>query len=85
VTFVTSDTQFRPEQLKDCYQRADQIFHDCDTRSTKSQAHAHYSELKTLPTATKAKMWLYHYFTQVPSVKQDGFMGFCEKDQTFDL
>jgi hypothetical protein len=45
-------------------------------------------ELKSLPAALKAKMWLYHWngsFTKLPDAKTDGFLGFVEKGQEFEF
>jgi ribonuclease BN (tRNA processing enzyme) len=85
--FITTDTQFAPNQIKDFYQVADIIFQDCETTENyKSGVHAHYSELCTLEQKTKEKMWLYHYN---PGKKQnpqaDGFCGFVAKGQIFDF
>jgi hypothetical protein len=41
--------------------------------------------LKTLEPEIRAKMWLYHYADKIPTFKEDGFMGFVEKGQEFDL
>lgn len=56
---ITSDTQFKPEIFMKYYKKADIIFHDCST-SIKNRAHAHISDLKTLPGEIKKKMVLYH-------------------------
>ena len=84
-TLVTTDTMFSPYLLKNFYDNADQIFHDCETLPVKSNVHAHYDDLKTLSIKTKHKMWLYHYADKIPTVKEDGFAGFCDKGQIFDL
>lgn len=84
--FLTTDTQFCPRQIETFYDKADLIFHDCETYPFKSGVHAHYDDLKTLPEATKKKMWLYHYSpepTQEPV--KDGFQGFVKKGQTFEI
>lgn len=82
--FFTSDTQSSPEQLFSFYEEADIIFHDCETQAHKSGVHAHYSELVQLPAELKKKMWLYHYNPgQLPDAKQDGFLGFVTKGQSF--
>ena len=84
-TLFTSDTQFNP-RMDFLYSKADLIFHDCETTPFKSGVHAHYDELNSLPEETKNKMWLYHY---AANPKQDfesnGFMGFVNKGQTFDI
>jgi ribonuclease BN (tRNA processing enzyme) len=84
-TFVTTDTQFSPYQMRVFYKQADQIFHDCETLEQKSHVHAHYEDLKTLPPETRGKMWLYHYAGKIESVATDGFLGFVDKGQEFDL
>lgn len=100
--FYTSDTQFCPHQIRKFYDEADLIFHDCETSPFKSGVHAHYDDLKTLPSEIKKKMWLMHYQANPPqatkivgssdanpeSVAQvlaDGFAGFVQKGQSFDL
>lgn len=59
--FITSDTQFNPNQLKDFYTNADLIIHDCETTPFSSGVHANYSELRTLDDKIKGKMLLIHY------------------------
>lgn len=84
--FITSDTQFFPHQLMLLYERADVIFHDCETFSPGSGVHAHYHQLKTLPLKIKHKMWLYHYNPgTLPDAKADGFRGFVSCGQCFDF
>lgn len=82
--YITSDTQF-DLGLKDYYEKAKIIFHDCETGSYKSIVHAHYDDLKTLPDRFRNKMWLYHYNNPVPTFKEDGFLGFVEKGQEFEI
>jgi ribonuclease BN (tRNA processing enzyme) len=84
--FMTTDTQFAPEQIKDFYKRADIIFHDAETAPFESGVHAHYEKLKTLPDEYKNKMWLYHYNPgQKADPVADGFRGFVQKGQVFDF
>ena len=88
--FITTDTQFCPRQIEDFYKRAYIIFQDCETYdltgNIRSGVHAHYLDLKTLPAETKAKMWLYHYSDgELPDAVADGFAGFIQKGQSFDL
>ena len=84
--FWTSDSQFAPEQLVDFYDRADVIFHDCETSQYESHVHAHYRKLMLLPAETRAKMWLYHYQDgPLPDAKKDGFRGFVKRGSSFDL
>jgi len=84
--FITTDTQFAPKQMFDMYERADIVFHDCETAIFPSGVHATYSELCTLPDHLKAKMWLYHYNPgQLPDAKAEGFCGFIVPGQSFDF
>ncbi len=87
--FYTGDTQFCPKQIEAYYAQADLIFQDCETSKAKSTVHAHYDDLRLLPSETKAKMWLMHY--QADGVvtdqraKADGFVGFVKRGQAFQL
>lgn len=85
--FITTDTQLAPQQIAEFYERANVIFHDCETAAAyKSGVHAHYSELCTLAPEIKGKMWLYHYQPgPLPAAPADGFLGFVRKGQTFDF
>jgi ribonuclease BN (tRNA processing enzyme) len=84
-TFLTTDTQYSPEQIKNFYDMADLIFQDCETGELKSGVHAHYTKLKTLSEEFKKKMWLYHYRDgELPDAKADGFLGFVKMGQGFD-
>lgn len=84
-TFLTTDTQFSPEQIKDFYKKAHIILHDCETAEIESGVHAHYRKLITLPPEIKQKMWLYHYQDgEQPNAAADGFLGFVKKGQVFD-
>lgn len=84
-TFLTTDTQFSPEQIKNFYDMADLIFQDCETGKFESGVHAHYDKLKTLPEEFKKKMWLYHYQDgELPDAKADGFLGFITMGHVFD-
>jgi ribonuclease BN (tRNA processing enzyme) len=84
--FLTTDTQFSPSSIQTFYNAADIIFHDCETAPFRTGVHAHYNDMKTLPPELKAKMWLYHYFdTPLPDAKADGFGGFVQQGETFDL
>jgi ribonuclease BN (tRNA processing enzyme) len=90
--FITTDTQFCPRQIEDFYNRADIIFQDCEAAPYKSGVHAHYDDLRTLPDATKKKMWLYHYPDAVNEddvwhkrAAGDGFAGFVQKGQMFEI
>lgn len=82
--FITTDTQFAPNQIMKFYEMADVIFQDCETAPFQSGVHAHYDQLKTLPDKVKAKMWLYHYQPgPLPDAMADGFCGFVTKGQKF--
>jgi ribonuclease BN (tRNA processing enzyme) len=88
--FLTTDTQFCPNLLMDFYERSHLIFHDCETYDLtgkiRSGVHAHYTELKTLPSEVRAKMWLYHYNDgPLPDAAADGFAGLVRKGQAFEL
>ncbi len=83
---ITTDTRFNPKDFKPYYEKADVIFHDCETISIPSNVHAHYDELKTLSPKIKAKTWLYHYNPgELPDAIKDGFLGFVKKGQSFDF
>ena len=64
--FYTSDTQFCPNQIMKFYKEAHLIFQDCEIGTPKSGVHAHYDDLKTLPSEIKRKMWLMHYKSNPP-------------------
>lgn len=83
--FITSDTQFAPVQICDFISMSDIVFHDCEISEYMSGVHAHYNHLKTLPPEIKKKMWLYHNDGKRPDAKVDGFLGFIDKGQTFEL
>ncbi|MCF6765388.1 MBL fold metallo-hydrolase [Thiotrichales bacterium 19S3-7] len=84
--FITTDTQFSPEQLTKLYHEADIIFHDCETSKLKSGVHAHFDELSTLDNKIKSKMWLYHYNSgQLPDASKNGFKGFVKRGQIFEF
>jgi ribonuclease BN (tRNA processing enzyme) len=83
--FLTTDTQFAPNQIRDFYNMADLIFHDCETSPFKSGVHSHFSDLATLPEEYKGKMWLYHYQPgDLPDAVREGFQGFIVKGQSFE-
>jgi hypothetical protein len=84
--FITFDTQFMPDKYMPIYQKADLIFHDCETKKNPSGVHAHFNQLVSLPEDIRKKMWLYHYDPDaLPDAKAAGFKGFVAKGQTFDL
>jgi len=84
--FITTDTQFCPNQIHKFYDLATDVFHDCETAPFKSGVHAHYTDLESLSDSTRAKMWLYHYQPDPPqSPEEDGFQGFVQKGQVFEF
>lgn len=86
IVFLTTDTQLAFQEMKVCYEQADIIFQDCETKEQKSGVHAHYSELVELDSKIKKKMWLYHYQPgELPNAVTDGFCGFVKKGQVFFL
>ncbi len=76
----TSDTQFSESTWNGWYKKADLILHDCSTGPEPYAAHAHISQLNTLPKDIKKKMYLYHYG---PGIKKDavkmGFAGYAKQ------
>jgi ribonuclease BN (tRNA processing enzyme) len=84
--YFTSDSRFDPATLQAHYDWADIIFHDCETSGRCSAAHTHYSDLLTLPHEVRGRMWLYHYQSgPKPDCRADGFLGWVETGQVFDL
>ena len=82
--FLTTDTQLCYEQLEKYYQKADLIFHDCETAKYPTPVHAHYQDLVKLPKKIKRKMWLYGYQPgKLPNAKDDGFLGFVKRGNKF--
>ncbi len=84
--FLTTDAIFNPKDHMAFYKKADIIFQDCELGPRHSGVHAHYDELISLPDDVKAKMWLYHYQAyDKPDAVADGFCGFIDPEQSFDL
>ena len=85
--FYTGDTQFCPSSILAFYDKADLIFHDCETSACKSGVHAHYDAMRMLHAEIKAKMWLVHYQADGKvtdeMAKKDGFLGFVKRGQEF--
>ncbi len=82
--FLTSDTKLCFDELREYYEQADIIFHDCETSEFPTPVHARYQQLLTLPTTIKSKMWLYGYQPgQLPDAEKDGFLGFIQRGQSF--
>ena len=85
-TLLTTDTQYTPGHLSAPYASADLIFHDCETGDIKTGVHAHYDDLVYLPPAVRAKTWLYGYQPgALPDAVADGFRGFIQPGQAFEL
>jgi ribonuclease BN (tRNA processing enzyme) len=85
-TLITTDTSFDPQRLAACYARADLIFHDCEVGACKTSIHAHYDDLAGLPDAVRGRMWLYDYAPgPLPDARADGFLGFVQRGQRFEL
>lgn len=88
--FISGDTQLAPNQMMSFYDHSDVIFHDCEIAEYPNSVHAQYHELKKLPEAIRAKMWLYHYTTnngeiELPDAVADGFRGFVKRGDTFEF
>lgn len=82
----TADTQLCLDILQSYYQRADLIFQDCETSRFPSPVHAHYQQLRLLPSDIKSKMWLYGYQPgPLPTAETDGFAGFIQCQQQFQF
>jgi ribonuclease BN (tRNA processing enzyme) len=85
-TFITTDTQFCPDNLTPYYAVADLIFHDCEIGPTRTGVHSHYEDLASLPLAVRAKTWLYDYQpVPLPDVVSGGFRGLVRAGQSFEL
>jgi ribonuclease BN (tRNA processing enzyme) len=83
--WLSADTQFCLNDLEKYYEKADLIFHDCETSLFPTSVHAHYKELLTLPERIRNKMWLYGYQPgDLPDAKKDGFRGFVKRGQVFE-
>lgn len=82
---ITTDTRIALETLGDFYERANIIFHDCETSRFPSSVHAHYNDLVKLPENLRNKMWLYGYQSgKLPNAQNDGFCGFIKRGQIFE-
>ena len=80
--FYTGDSQFCPNQIMDFYKEADLIIHDCETYPFKSNVHAHYNDLITLPDDIKSKMMLQHYQDNILGKEKEGWVE-STKDSGF--
>lgn len=84
--FFTTDTQLRLQNLKPYYDRADLIFHDCETGLYPTPVHARYEQLCTLPRTLRQKMWLCGYQPgPKPEAEQNNFLGFVRRGQVFEF
>lgn len=84
--FISTDTTFTPELFKQYYNKANLIFHDCETQKNHSCVHTHFDQLNSLASSIKAKMWLYHYNDgELPDAKAQGFLGFVRCGQVIEL
>ncbi len=82
--FITTDTQFKPDDYMPWYQSADVIFHECEIAQEPSGVHSHFSQLMGLSADIKSKMWLYHYSADtLPDAQAYGFKGFITRGQVF--
>jgi len=82
--FLTTDTQFAPNQIMDFYAKSDVIFHDCETSQFSSKVHSHFRELAGLPDGIRQRMWLLHYQPgDLPDAT--GFAGFVRRGQVFEF
>ncbi|KTC77833.1 MBL fold metallo-hydrolase [Legionella brunensis] len=84
--FISTDTRLHRESLLPIYEKVDLIFNDCEISEQASGQHAHYSDLRTLDSKIKKKMWLYHYNQgKLPEAEKDGFLGFVTQGQLFNF
>lgn len=82
--FISTDARFMPGVIAELGGVASLMFHDCETSSARTNIHAHYEDLRTLPPGIKEKTWLYHYQPNPPyRPEDDGFRGFVKKGQIF--
>lgn len=84
--FFTTDTQLCWETHQKYYEEADIIYQDCEISEYPTTVHAHYHQLRELPSHIKSKMWLYGYQPiALPDALKDGFLGFVKCRQTFEF
>lgn len=79
----TTDTKFTPYRLMEYYEKADIIFHECETTPSPSGVHSHISDLRTLPINIKSKITIYHCNDKMPNT--DGFAGCATQHQWYNL
>lgn len=82
VYFPTDTQLIMPPQVRYFYDRATTVYMDCET-GFPSGVHPHIDDLRRLPPALKAKMWLYHYQT-TPSFVRGEFRGALEAGTVHD-
>lgn len=83
--YISGDMKFQPESVNWAYEAADIIFHDGET-GARTGVHAHYEDLKSLPSSVREKMWLYHTTDgPKPNAVEDGFRGIVATGQSFEL
>ena len=90
--FITGDTRFDLERMREHYNEATIIFHDCEFAEYEGGVHAQFHELCTLPDEIKTKMWLYHYSLEGKHIwdlnklaEENGFAGIVRREQEFEL
>ena len=88
--FFTGDTKFNPDLIAAKVAQNSHIFHDCQIldhgEQNALQWHATYNQLRHMPLALKKKIWLYHYEDAPrPNAREDGFAGFVQHLQSFNL
>jgi len=86
--YITTDTQFAPDQLYDYMKESTICICDCETAPYESHVHAHYKRWLTVDDILKPKLRFTHYTDDGPEkfdAKADGFWGFVQKGQEFDL
>ena len=68
------------------FEKADVIFHDCETSPFTTTVHATYAELLQLPEVIRKKITLFHYNdgTKADAVA-DGFAGWAEQGLVIEL
>jgi len=86
----SGDTKFSPDLINHGFKECSHIFHDCQLSDQGGIAllrhHATYDQLLELPLEVRKKMWLYHYQDgNLPDAQKDGFAGFAQHLQSYDL
>lgn len=86
----SGDTRINPPLLKEKVETCKYIFHDCQLfdsgEDNKFGVHASYNDLLKLPENIRNKTWIYHYGdTVLPDACADGFQGFLQHLQSFEI